>query len=128
VTARLSFWLACGLRFDPGGATLSDSTGATLHNTGGYGVTGHSDILGVSLPPGDSTHIATFDSPAGVSQAAVLNLHLSLTTAEHAPPSDATPVAVVNGNNTTAGAQVAVLLATAGPCEFDFEVPMVRAK
>jgi len=118
---------ADGLRFDPGEATLTDtSSGAVLHATGGYGVTGHSDILDVTLPPGESSNIATFDSPAG-RQAATLKLHLSLTTAEYAPPSQATPAAIVNGDNTTAEGQPAVRLATAGPFEFDFEVPVVRA-
>jgi hypothetical protein len=130
VLVAYSIQSADGRRFDPGSATLTDSAGATLHSTGGYGVTGHSDILGVSLPPGQSTHIATFDSPAGVltDKTASLKLHLSLSTAEYAPPSSATPVVVVNGNDTTAQGQAAVLLATAGPFEFDFEVPVVRAK
>ena len=115
---------ADGRRFDPGGATLTDSHGADLHATGGYGVVGHSDVLGVSLPPGENTNIAIFDSPAGAVRAAALKLHLSLSAAEYAPPPDATPV--VNGN--TAQAQPAILLATAGPFEFDFEVPVVQAK
>src|SRR5258708_39088627 len=99
-----------------------------MRSTGSYGVTGHSDILGVSVPPGESTSIATFDSPAGglMAKASSLKLHLSLTAAEDAPPGDATPVVVVNGNNTQAQGLPAILLATAGPFEFDFEVPVVR--
>ena len=116
---------ADGRRFDPAGATLTDSSGAVLHTHGGYGVVGHSDILDVTLPPGEIATIAVFESPAGAAQAGMLKLHLSLSAAEYAPPSDATPV-VVNGNS--AQAQPAVLLANAGPFEFDFEVPVVQAK
>jgi len=115
---------ADGRRFDPAGATLTESDGTLLRTTGGYGVVGHSDILGVGLPPGEIANIAIFDSPAGTAHATALKLHLSLSAAEYAPPSDATPV--VTGN--TAQAQVAVLLATAGPFEFDFAVPVVQAK
>jgi hypothetical protein len=85
---------------------------------------GHSDILGVSLPPGESSNVVIFDSPAAAGQASALKLHLSLTTAEYAPPSEATPV--IEGN--TVQAQPAILLARVGPFEFDFEVPVVRAK
>ena len=85
---------------------------------------GHSEILGVSLPPGESTNVAIFDSPADAGHVPSLKLHLSLTAAEYAPPSAATPV--VEGN--TAQAQPAILLATAGPFEFDFVVPVVQAK
>ena len=115
---------ADGRRFDPGGATLTTREGAVLHTTGGYGVAGHSDVLGVTLPPGANANIAIFDSPAGAAPGTALKLRLSLTAAEYAPPSAATPV--VDGN--TAQAQPAVLLATAGPFEFEFEVPVVQAK
>jgi hypothetical protein len=115
---------ADGRRFDPAGATVTDSSGVGLHSTGGYGVVGHSDVLGVSLPPGESANVVLFDSPASAGQAASLKLHLSLMAAEYMPPSEATPE--IHGN--TAQAQPAIRLATAGPFEFDFEVPVVRAK
>ena len=112
---------ADGRRFDPGGATLTDSAGAVLRSTGGYGVVGHSDVLDVSLPPGENANIAIFDSPAGAGRMTTLKLHLSLSAAEYATPDPATPV-LVNGD--TAQAQPAIRLATAGPFEFDFEVPV----
>ena len=115
-------------RFDPSGASLTDSQGAALPSTGGYGVVGHCDVLGVTLPPGENTNITIFASPAGAAQAATLTLPLSLSAAEYAPPmvapSAATPV--VAGN--IPQAQPALALAMAGLFEFDFQVPVVQAR
>ncbi len=117
---------ADGRRFDPAGATLTDGQGTVLTSSGGYGVTGHSDILGVSLPPGEATEVVVFDSPAPTgTPPGALKLHFSVTAADYALPTEsATPVVVGN----TAQAQPAILLATAGPFEFDFEVPVTATR
>jgi hypothetical protein len=111
---------ADGRRFDPAGVSVTDATGAALHTTGGYGVVGHSDLLGVSLPPGESTNVAIFDSPAkAAGQPPSLKLHLTVYAAEYWLPTEA-PTPVVAGN--IAQAQPVTVLATSGPFELDFEV------
>ena len=116
---------ADGRRFDPAGATLTDGRGTVLTSNSGYGVTGHSDILGVSLPPGETTEVVVFNRPTLTGeQPAALKLHFSVNAANYGLPTEsATPVVVGN----TAQAQPAILIATAGPFEFDFEVPIATA-
>jgi hypothetical protein len=120
---------ADGRRFDPGEASLSDARGNALHSTGGYGVTGHSDLLGVSLPPGQSANVAIYDSPAGLgAQTQSLSLQFHLTTVEYWLPTASPTLGAGSGQaqTTTAEAQVAVRLAAAGPFSFEFEVPVVQ--
>jgi hypothetical protein len=58
---------ASGQRFDPGGMILTDAAGTAWEPIGGYGVVGQSDVLGVDLPPGESSHISVFARPTGTS-------------------------------------------------------------
>lgn len=46
-----------GRRFDPLNVRLADEAGALMPFTMSYGVTGHSDMLDVTLPPGEGTSV-----------------------------------------------------------------------
>jgi hypothetical protein len=74
----------------------------------------------------ESTNVVIFDSRAtAAGQHQSLKLHFSLPAAEYELPMAGAPPVVV-GN--TLQAQPAILLASSGPFEFDFEVPVTRSK
>ncbi|MDO9129972.1 MAG: DUF4179 domain-containing protein, partial [Anaerolineales bacterium] len=68
-----------GRRFDPYDATLTEATGIAFQWQGGYGVTGQSDVLQVTLPPGEGTFIEIFDNILGLSTVSrTLNVHFTV--------------------------------------------------
>jgi hypothetical protein len=82
---------ADGQRFDAGIPTLTPRGGAELEYVGGYGVVGQSDLLGVDLPPGESSQIAVFTRRAGEAGPLSLTLYAAAVTLPAA--TDAAPSA-----------------------------------
>ena len=115
-----------GRRFDPYGETLTDATGITFQGQGGYGVTGQSDILQVTLPPGEGTFIRVFDNISKLStMPRTLKVHFTVYAQELVLPStQAIP------STTEAGAAQAQPISGGtiiGPFTFDFNIPVVSS-
>ncbi len=118
-------------RYDPRDCELTDALGEALLFAGGYGVTGQSDIMGVTLPPGEGSYVYAFAHKAAlppVGQA--LKLRFALKVEELVLPTGAgSPTA--NPTDTTGGAppyevQLEPLPpgATLGPFVFELSIPM----
>lgn len=131
VVLGLSVESSDGRRYEPQRFTLTDSTGAILPGIHGYGVSGDSELFGLSLPAGESAYAHVFDVSA-LSEAAeglgyeILALQLTMELVELPSPADAT-----SDSSTTsregAGAQVVELAPLSptnvvGPFTFQFSL------
>ena len=76
VLIGISLSTADGKRFDPSGLYLTDSAGNDYPFDFAYGVTGHSDLIGVDLPAGAGDYIYSFSKPAGIPESQELALTL----------------------------------------------------
>jgi hypothetical protein len=68
-----------GKRYDPNGEHLKDAAGVAFPWQGCYGVSGQSDILQVTLPPGEGTFVSIFDN---VSSLNTLDVNFTVYTQE----------------------------------------------
>lgn len=117
-----------GRRFDPYGETLTDATGIPFQWQGGYGFTGHSDVLQATLPPGEGTFVGIFDNISGLSiMPRTLDLHftvyaqeLVLPATQDIPSTTEAEVAQVQLEPISGGTIV-------GPFTFDFNIPVVSS-
>lgn len=121
---------ADGRRYDPYSIRLSDANGAVLLPMIGMGVTGQSDVMEISLPPGEGGFVLSFDAADLQSMPSILDLHLEIELKEFVlplnepdlPPAQenlsAPPVVTVAG--TTAMHEGALV----GPFTFDFGLPL----
>jgi hypothetical protein len=113
-----------GRRFDPYHLQLIDPSGIVYPFDFGYGVTGHSDLLGVDLPAGSNDYIYAFDLPAGVQTGQVLALTFRVTADELIIPTNSAPQPTQDGG----GGPATVVLEPlpvgqrVGPFEFHFTV------
>jgi hypothetical protein len=120
-----------GRRFDPYHETLTDASGITFQWQGGYGVTGQSEILQVTLPPGEGTFIGIFDNIPDLSTAfGVLNVRFTVYAQELNLPS--TEAILPTIETTEAGVVVAQVQpmpagAIIGPFSFEFTIPVVSS-
>jgi hypothetical protein len=84
-----------GRRYEPQHFTLTDADGAVLPWIHGYGVSGDSELFGLSLPPGESTHAHVFnasalpEAPEGLANG-TLALQLTMDLRELPLPADVT--------------------------------------
>jgi hypothetical protein len=121
-----------GRRFDPGDATLTEATGVTFPWQGGYGVTGHSDILQVTLPPGEGTFVEIFDNIPGLSTVPrTLNVHFTVYATELVLPSPQAIPPTTEATTETGVAQVQLQPMSGGtiigPFTFDFNIPVISS-
>jgi hypothetical protein len=65
-----------GQRYDSRCVTLTDAAGIIFPGSMGMGVTGQSDILQVSLPPGEGAYVYSFDASAVESAPKKLDMRL----------------------------------------------------
>jgi hypothetical protein len=78
-----------GQRYDARHLTLTDAAGTAFSGMVGYGVTGQSDILQVSLPPGEGADVICFDAAPVQGAPAELDLRLVMEVREFVLPLDA---------------------------------------
>jgi len=121
---------ADGRRFDPHRATLTSATLGPLSWQGGYGVTGHSDLVQVTLPPGEGTYAEIFTMPSSdAMRPQTLNVHFSVYADELVLATPAAPVS----STVEAGVEQVELQplpagAIVGPFEFDLVIPVSSAQ
>ena len=107
----------------PARVTLTDAAGTAFPGSVGYGVTGQSDILKVSLPSGEGAYLLTFDAAPIEGEPAELDLQLVMEVETYVVP---TPVPPTPGVYEDRGSRDPVVpVATAGPFTFDFSVPFI---
>lgn len=119
-----------GRRFDPYHVKLVDETGVLLPFSMGYGVTGKSELLDVTLPPGESNYVAVFANEIQESAPGkILNLRLEMQAEELILP---TPLPTLSGNPTASPAGPESMLLEPlpvgkrlGPFTFEFSVSVV---
>ncbi len=63
VLVQYSIETTNGKRFEPQGFQLEDEVGTVYPFDFGYGVTGHSDLISVDLPPGQGNYLTSFSLP-----------------------------------------------------------------
>jgi hypothetical protein len=106
-------------RFDPYREMLADTTGAVFQWQRSYGVSGQSDILQVTLPPGEFSSLAIFVKSPTVSQ--TLDLRFTVHVQELIIPT--TPVTPSLDSGSVI-AQPAPMGTVIGPFTFDFSIPV----
>ena len=113
-----------GRRFDPYSLQLLDDYGIVYPFDFGYGVTGHSDLLGVDLPAGYGDYIYAFTLPAGIQSGQELALTFLLTADELIIPTHSAPQPNQSEANGPATEVIEPLPVgqRVGPFEFHFTV------
>ncbi len=112
-----------GRRFDPYSEALTDAAGMAFRASTGYGVTGQSDVLGVTLPPGEGTFIRVFENKV-TTEAKPLSLRLTLYVQELILPSTPDAHSLDSGVVQVQPLNAATVI---GPFTFDFTIPVVSA-
>jgi len=122
-------------RYDPHQLTLTDAEGTVLPFIHGLGVAGHSDILDVSLPPGEGAYVYAFDASALGGMPETLDLHLVIDVEELVlPPAAATSPPTPTGSPAEPPEPMVVELqplpvgAVVGPFTFDVSVGAGRGE
>ena len=115
--------------------TLTNVAGAIFPGTLGYGVTGQSDILQVSLPPGEGAYVLAFDAAAVKGAPDDLDLRLVMDVEELVlPPDVPDPHPTPAGSPAEPPEPMVVELeplpvgAIVGPFTFDFSVPFIPGR
>jgi hypothetical protein len=124
-----------GQRYDAHHLTLTDAAGTVFSGTLGYGVTGQSDILKVSLPPGEGADVICFDAAPVEGAPAELDLRLVMEVVEALPPAALEP-SPTPASPPAEPPMVVVLEplptpeeeAIVGPFTFDFSVPFIPGR
>lgn len=124
-----------GQRYDTYHLTLTDAAGTAFPRTVGAGVTGQSDILKVSLPPGEGAYVLAFDAAAMTGAPEALDLRLVMELEELVLPHDAPgPSPTLAGSPAEPPESMVVELqpmpvgAIVGPFTFDFSVPFIPGR
>lgn len=110
----------------PARVTLTDAAGIVFPESVGYGVTGQSDILQVSLRPREGVYVSTFDASSVEGEPAALDLHLVMDVETNVVP---TPVPPTPGVYADRGPLEPVTpVARTGPFTFDFSLPFIPGR
>jgi hypothetical protein len=125
-----------GQRYDAWDMTLTDAAGTVFSGTIGYGVTGQSDMLQVSLPPGEGADVICFDAAPVEGAPAELDLRLVMELEKFVlPPAALEPPPTPD--SPPAEPPMVVILeplptpeeeAIVGPFTFDFSVPFIPGR
>ncbi len=116
--------------------TLTDMAGTVFSATIGFGVTGQSDILQVSLPPGEGAYVLAFDAAPVQSAPAELDLRLVMELEKFVLPPAALEPPPTPDSPPAEPPMVVVLEplptpeeeAIVGPFTFDFSVPFIPGR
>jgi len=127
-----------GQRYHAYHLTLTDAAGAVFPGTVGYGMSGQSDILEASLPPGEGSYVLAFDAAAVTGAPKELDLRLVMELEKLVLPPDApSPSPTLAGSPAEPPESMVVVLeplptpderAIVGPFAFDFSVPFIPGR
>jgi hypothetical protein len=118
-----------GQRYDPyHHLTLTDMAGTVFSGTIGFGVTGQSDILQVSLPPGEGANVICFDAAPVEGAPAELDLRLVMEVVEALPLDAFEPPPTSDSPPAEPPMVVVEEEAIVGPFTFDFSVPFIPGR
>jgi hypothetical protein len=118
-----------GQRYDPyHRLTLTDAAGTVFSGMVGYGVTGQSDILQVSLPPGEGADVICFDAAPVEGAPAELDLRLVMEVVEALPLDAFEPPPTSDSPPAEPPMVVVEEEAIEGPFTFDFSVPFIPGR
>jgi hypothetical protein len=118
-----------GQRYDPyHHLTLTDMAGTVFSGTIGFGVTGQSDILQVSLPPGEGANVICFDAASVEGAPAELDLRLVMEVVEALPLDAFEPPPTSDSPPAEPPMVVVEEEAIVGPFTFDFSVPFIPGR
>jgi len=125
-----------GQRYDTHRLTLTDAAGTVFSATIGFGVTGQSDILQVSLPPGEGAEVICFDAAPVEGTPTELDLRLVMELEEFVLPPAALEPPLTPDSPPAEPPMVVVLEplptpeeeAIVGPFTFDFSVPFIPGR
>ena len=125
-----------GQRYDARRLTLTDAAGTVFSGTIGYGVTGQSDMLQVSLPPGEGAYVVAFDAAPVQGTPEELDLRLEMEVVKFALPPAALEPSPTPESPPAEPPMVVVLEplptpeeeAIVGPFTFDFSVPFIPGR
>ena len=114
--------------------TLTDAADTIFPGIFYYGVGGQSDILRVSLPPGEGAYVLAFDAAAVMGAPKELDLRLVMDVEELVLPPDAPSPSPATAGSPAEPPVVVVELqplpegAIVGPFTFDFSVPFIPGR
>jgi hypothetical protein len=112
-------------RYEARHLTLTDAAGTVFPGIFYYGVTGRSDILKVSLPPGEGTYVLSFDAAAVTGVSKELDLRLVMEMEELVLPSNASAEPPASTEEELLPMPEGAIV---GPFIFDFSVPFVPGR
>jgi hypothetical protein len=119
-----------GQRYEPH-ATLSDGQGTVFPQTTGLGLTGQSDVVGISLPPGEGSYVLSFDASGLRDTPATVDLHLEVMLREFVVPAAEPTLSLAQDELPEAPVDSMVVEVSplpmegklVGPFAFDFDLP-----
>ncbi len=120
-----------GQRYEPYVEALTDTSGRTFYAQGGMGVTGQSEVLNVSLPPGEGAYVFSFDASPITNAPSVLHLRLGFQAERFTLPTSIPeptvprPTQVVDSSAAEAKYAVREKRQLVGPFVFEFTVPFI---
>jgi hypothetical protein len=124
-----------GQRYEARHLALTDAAGTVFPETVGYGVSGQSDILKVSLPPGEGAYVLAFDAGTVTGAPEALDLRLVMELEELVlPPDTPSPSPTLASSPAEPPEPVVVELVPmpegtiVGPFTFDFSVPFIPGR
>jgi hypothetical protein len=124
-----------GRQFELNQLALTDAAGTVLPWVHGYGAAGESEILDLSLPPGEETHANVFDASSVSGEPETLNLRLTmeleeLPLAPEAPDSTSATVGSLNDPPASTVVELQPMPSglTVGNFEFEFSVPFIQGR
>jgi len=124
-----------GRRFELNQLALTDAAATVLPWVHGYGAAGESEILDLSLPPGEEAHAHVFDASSVSGEPETLDLRLTmdleaLPSAPEAPDSTSATAGSLNDPpaSTVVGLQPMPSGLTTGRFEFEFSVPFIQGR
>lgn len=112
-----------------GSEMLKDNAGHEFQQIGGMGVSGSSELMGTSLPPGVRMQVLSFDASSVQGQPTELELLFTMPLRERVlpPPQTATPLAEENTSDSPEIEKIE-LGGVIGEYRFEFSVPFLPAE
>ncbi len=121
-----------GQRYDAYQATLTDAAGTVFSQTVGMGVTGHSDLLNVNLPPGEGAMVVSFDAMPIQGTPWVVQLRLAIKAEKfvlHTPAPQPPAMRPGPSPNSNVGiVQPESIGPIIGPFTLDFSIPFIPGR
>ncbi len=115
-------------RAEPHGSVLTDSQGNAFPGITGVGVTGRSDVLGLTLLPGTGSYVTAYDTSAVQGGPAELDLSFRVELSLFASPGADPDPPVQVGPSTFIAVQGSPPESVVGPFDFELAVPFISGR